>query len=128
MMGLFDLNIVTNNLVFLAECGLFNTDDQGIHVIGNITSGLIFAIQVFVPFALIIMGMTDMGKAVIQQKEDDIKKAQNIFVKRVVAAALTFLIITAVKLLISVLSRSDALSNQDSISECFEFFINGPGR
>ena len=41
-------------------------------------------LQIAVPIALLIFGALDFGKAVIDNKEDEMKKAQSIFVKRVI--------------------------------------------
>ena len=106
------------------DCGLFGTGDPGMSTIANLTSGAVFVIQVFVPIALIIMGMIDMGKAVMQQKEDDIKKAQQEFITRLIAAAITFLIITIVKLVINILSNATD-SSSGNLMDCVNFFLNG---
>ena len=58
------------------------------------------AIQIGVPIILIIVGMFDMGKAITQQKEDEIKKAQNLLVKKAIAAALVFLMFSLVSLVV----------------------------
>lgn len=56
-------------------------------------------LKIAVPIALILFGGIDFGKAVIASKEDEMKKAQSIFVKRViygVAIFLTFTLVTFV--------------------------------
>lgn len=68
-----------------------------IHLIYN-------AIRIAVPIILIIVGMFDMGKAITQQKEDEIKKAQQLLVRKAVAAGLVFLIVSLVGLVFSVAS------------------------
>jgi cytochrome c biogenesis factor len=125
MLELIDLSHFTNFVTLLSSCGLFNTEDSGIIVIGNLIRGAVFAIQIFVPIALIIMGMIDMGKAVMQQKEDDIKKAQQVFVTRLTAAAITFLVITIVKLVVSILAGNGAVNDENNLMECVNFFISG---
>ena len=62
------------------------------------------AIQIGVPIILIIVGMFDMGKAITQQKEDEIKKAQNLLVKKAIAAALVFLMFSLVSLVVSIVN------------------------
>ena len=77
------------------------------------------AIQIGVPIILIIVGMFDMGKAITQQKEDEIKKAQNLHVKKAIAAALVFLIYSLVSLVVSIV-------NIDSDSwNCVEYLLTG---
>ena len=80
---------------------------------------IILAIQIVVPFLLIIWGMLDLGKAVIAQKEDEIKKGQQIFIKRLITAAIVFFIIAIVKLLISF------ASGDEGIMTCANCFLNG---
>ena len=80
--------------------------------------GLIYkAIQIGVPIILIIVGMIDMGKAITQQKEDEIKKAQTLLVKKAVAAALVF---SLVSLLLGIVGNND-----DSTISCISNLIKG---
>ena len=61
---------------------------------------IIFGIQIVVPLLLIIFGMLTMAKAIMEDDEKKIKSAQDLLVKRLIAAALTFLIVFIVKLLV----------------------------
>ncbi len=70
----------------------------------NITSTIYMAIRWGVPIILIIVGMIDMAKAMTQQKEDEIKKAQNLLVKKAVAGLLVFLMFTIVKLVVGLVA------------------------
>ena len=77
--------------------------------------GLIYkAIQIGVPIILIIIGMFDMGKAITQQKEDEIKKAQSLLVKKAIAAGLVFLMFSLVQLVVSVVSPDTTASGSES--------------
>ena len=58
-----------------------------------IVSTIVTIIQIVVPILLIVFGMLDLAKAVIASKEDEIKKAQMTFVKRLIAAVIAFFII-----------------------------------
>ena len=75
-------------------------------------------IQIFVPLALIIFGMLDMTKAVMGQKEDEIKKGQQTLIKRVIAAAVVFFVFSVVKLVISFVSDSS------DVTVCLNCFID----
>lgn len=86
-----------------------------------IVSTIVTIIQIVVPILLIVFGMLDLAKAVIASKEDEIKKAQMTFVKRLIAAVIVFFIIYLVQLVI----RFVAGSNQDTIIGCFNCFISG---
>ena len=47
---------------------------------------------ILIPIVLIIMGSIDFMKATVAGKEDDIKKAQSTFIKRLIAAVIVFLV------------------------------------
>lgn len=57
---------------------------------------LLGIIQILIPIGLIILGTIDLGKAVIASKEDEIKKNQQVLLKRAIAAILVFLVATIV--------------------------------
>lgn len=65
---------------------------------------IVLAIQVVVPFLLIVWGMLDLGKAVIAQKEDEIKKGQQLFIKRIIAAVLVFFVTTITTLVVNLVA------------------------
>ena len=79
----------------------------------NITHLIYKAIQIGVPIILIIVGMFDMGKAITQQKEDEIKKAQSLLVKKAIAAGLVFLMFSLVQLVVSVVSPDTTASGSE---------------
>lgn len=81
---------------------------------------IILAIQIVVPFLLIVWGMLDLGKAVIAQKEDEIKKGQQLFVKRIIAAVLVFFVITITTLVVNLVAEdsTDIMSCINSIIGC----------
>lgn len=78
-------------------------------------------IQIAVPILLIIFGMLDLGKAVTGQKEDEIKKGQQTFFKRLIAAIMVFLVVVIVQLLIGVVANA---TEEDSVWGCVDYFIN----
>ena len=77
-------------------------------------------IKIAVPLILIIMGMLDLGKAVMSQKEDEIKKQQGMFVKRLISAALVFFVFAIVQLLVGIVA-SDA--DSATIGDCLKGLI-----
>ena len=79
-------------------------------------------IQVGVPILLIIWGMLDLGKAVMAQKEEEIKKGQNTFIKRLVAAVIVFFVITIVRLVVSLFADNNT-SEEQSLWGCVEAII-----
>lgn len=66
-------------------------------------------IKIVVPILLIIWGMLDLGKAVMAQKEDEIKKGQQTFIKRLVAAAIVFFVVVVVELVISLVAGDEGV-------------------
>lgn len=78
-------------------------------------------IQIIVPIILVVMGAVDFLKAISSQKEDDIKKAQGTFIKRLIMGALVYFVIVIVKFLISI------IGNDDSIWGCVECFVVNAG-
>ncbi len=82
------------------------------------------AIQVIVPILLIIWGMLDLGKAVMAQKEDEIKKGQQTFIKRLVAAILVFFVVAITRLIIGLFAPSSGGSGNGSLLGCMNSILN----
>ncbi len=70
--------------------------------LSNIIATIVNLIKIAVPILLVIFGMLDLGKAVISQKEDEIKKGQQTFFKRLLAAALAFLVVAIAQFIIGI--------------------------
>lgn len=105
----------------LVQCGL------GVEIpdiLVNLIRLVVFAIKVIVPIGLVIFGMIDLGQAVIKQKDDEIKKQQTLFVKRVIAAVLVFLVVSIVQLVISLIDKADPESNNSAI-DCLNEILKG---
>ena len=91
-----------NILMYILDCPDNITKDlQGIL---NVVGDIIQLFKIAVPILLIVLGMFDFFKAVSAGKEDDIKKAQGMFIKRVIYGVVIFLIITIVMLLMGIIS------------------------
>jgi hypothetical protein len=78
-------------------------------------------IQIAVPILLIFMGTIDLVRAITQGKEDDIKKGQAIFLKRLIAAILVFLVVSIVQVVFSLLGNANA--NNKGIMGCANCLI-----
>ena len=85
-----------------------------------IISTIVTLIKIAVPILLIIFGMLDLGKAVVAAKEDEIKKGQQTFIKRAIAAVIVFFVIQIVQIVVRFVSGND-----QNIAGCFNCFING---
>ncbi|MBQ9011586.1 MAG: hypothetical protein IJ093_02945 [Bacilli bacterium] len=75
---------------------------------------VILILQIAVPIMLVIWGMLDFAKATIGGDEDKIKSGQKIFIKRLVAAILVFLVVTVVQLVITAVGTAFSDSNDKS--------------
>lgn len=64
-------------------------------------------IKIGVPIILIINGMLDLGKAVLAQKDEDVKKGQKTFLSRLIAAAIVFLVFVIVQLVVGIVNSGD---------------------
>ena len=82
---------------------------------------IIRIIKLGVPIILVIIGMVDFGKGVYAAKEDEIVKARKTFIKRIIAGAAVFLMITLTQLVISVLDKNSS----GQIWECANKIMNG---
>ena len=81
-------------------------------------------IQVAAPVVLVIVGMIDLVKAITSQKEDEIKKGQQTFIKRLVVAFIIFFVVAIAKFLVSVATNSADASNIVKCIECFTVNVN----
>ena len=87
--------------------------------IPEISSWIINIIFVAVPVILTIVGMIDFVKGIASQKEDEIKKGQQVFIKRIITAVIIFFIVALVKLIVSLISNSTEKSGIISCIDCF---------
>lgn len=84
----------------------------------NIFYYVILIIQIATPVTLVIVGMTDLIKGMTSNKEDDIKKGQQVFIRRLVIGAMVFLVIMIVKMVLNVVSTK-------TVIDCVNCFVNG---
>ena len=92
-------------------------------VIKFIKNGIIPIIQIGIPIILIILGMLDLGKAVVAGKEDEIKKNQQMLVKRAISAVAVFFVVTLVTLVFGLFASSGTAGEdtyEDSWTECWD--------
>lgn len=78
-------------------------------------------LRIIVPLALIILGSIDLIKGIMAQKEDEIKKGQQTFIKRLITAVLIFFVFAIVKFLLGVFASSKSAD----IIECLNCLIDG---
>ena len=115
--------------VMAADCGKKETSACKTIVacmdnkIPNTVHIVIVAIQIVVPILLVIFGMIDLVKAVVAGKEDEIKKAQSVLIRRLITGVLVFFVVAVVRLLISFTGDFS-----QGMTDCMNVFINGVGK
>ena len=105
--------LAVNDKVSCGSIGSFNKK------IPELTSWIFLIIQVIVPVILVILGVIDFVKALTSQKDDEIKKGQKIFIKRLITGILIFFVVAIVKLVVSMLDN-----NSNNILNCVDCFIS----
>lgn len=101
-------------------------------VLPNTISTVVNIIKIIVPIFLIVLGMLDMGKAVMTNDEKVMKEAQGRLIKRVVYAIVVFFIVAIVQFLVSILSNNGATGTgkledgkETTCTTCIDCFVNG---
>ena len=87
--------------------------------IPNMVHTIIVVIKIAAPILLVIFGMIDLFKGIYAQKEDEIKKSRQVFVKRLITGALIFVVISIVQVLVSF------VSSDPGVMTCASCFLNG---
>ncbi|MGM9849682.1 MAG: hypothetical protein ACI31V_02150 [Bacilli bacterium] len=96
-------------------CSKINSD------LATFIHNIIILIKIAVPIVLVLFGMLDLGKGVLASKEDEIKKGQSAFIKRLLAGVVVFFMISIVQLVISLIDKD---SNGDFWT-CANAIMNG---
>ena len=88
--------------------------------IPQITSYIITIMQVAVTVILVIIGTIDLFKGITSSKEEEMKKGQQSFVKRLITAALVFFVVLIAKLLVGAIDNK----NSGNVISCIDCFIS----
>ena len=72
---------------------------------------ILFAFKIVIPLLIIVLGMMDLGKAVVGSKDDEIKKATSALVKRAIAGVVIFFIPTLVKIIFNLFNLDETWTN-----------------
>lgn len=78
--------------------------------------------KIIIPCLLIIYGMFDLGKAVISNKEDEIKKSTKTLLRRAIAAVIIFFIPTLVSVLMGLIQGFN--ENKENYNICRKCLTN----
>ena len=72
-----------------------------------------------VPVVLIVLGTFDLMKAVIASKEDEIKAAQKLLIKRVVYGVIIFLVPSIVYWVFNIVSNTSGIDGTGNFWDCW---------
>lgn len=114
------VNVLAATAVSNISCTIGTTTIEIPTTIANLIKAIIFIIKVVVPVMLVLWGSLDFAKGVIGQDEDKIKAGQKKFVQRVIAAAIVFLIVTIVQIVITTVGT---ISGDSGVWQCAEQLI-----
>ena len=78
-------------------------------------------IRIVIPIIIILLGSIDFIKALVAQKDDEMKKAQKIFIKRLIYGVIVFFVISLVSFLIG-------LAGGDTNNRCFKCVADVNGK
>lgn len=107
----------TDNLTYV-KCGdAYDIPSQAPALI----SFAVNLLKIATPIVLIIVGIITLVKAVAATKEDEIKKAQNSLIKKVIASVMVFFVVSVVQF---VILRVADKTEHGSISSCMSCFLN----
>lgn len=104
-----------DNLLYVG-CG--DASDIPMQVPG-IISMLVNLLKIATPIILIFIGMITLFKAMTAGKEDEIKKATNSLVKKIISAALVFFVVAIVQFIIGKVAEDDEYEGFESCLNCF---------
>lgn len=82
-------------------------------------------IKIVIPLILIILGMVDLGKAVVSSDDKAISKSVSALIKRFIAAVIVFFVPTIVSALFSAISSVNLNSGDAQI--CIQCLVNNGG-
>lgn len=117
------------NVLDAANVCVGTIGDKGIPGnLANIIHYIYLGIQVVVPILLIIFGMIDLGKAITAQKEDEIKKAQTGFLKKLILAVIVFLVFTIVQFVFDFAAGDTGEADDGNAWDCVCELMKGAGK
>ena len=85
----------------------------------RIISLVIVVFKTGAPLILIIAGMITLIKAILANKDDEVRKAKSALVRKIIAAVLVFFVVSIVQLLISLVADEKEIGSFTSCLNCF---------
>ncbi len=80
--------------------------DENLMVLIKLVRTIVTYITILVPIILVVIGTFDLLKAVTASKEDEIKSAQKLLIKRIIYAILIFLIVPLLTLIFNLVGNN----------------------
>ena len=80
---------------------------------------IINLIKFAVPIVIIVLGSLDLFKAVVASKEDEIKAAQKLLIKRIIYGIVIFFLVTIIQLVFTTLAGSSNIKEATSWIDCW---------
>lgn len=99
-------------MLFLAS----NSCNDILPILRLLRRGVIPLIQIVIIAALVVLLIIDFGKAVMAGKEDEIKSAQKLAIKRIIYAVVVFLVPFIVNVAIGLLANATTEANSEGTS------------
>ena len=93
--------------------------DEIVQIIGYVR----LIVKVAIPLLIIALGIFDFGKAVVAEKEDEIKKQTKRLIMRVVAGIAIFLIPSIVLWVFGIIGGYSTAEEQAGFEQCQECFL-----
>lgn len=76
--------------------------------------------KIAIPILIVLMAMVDLGKAVMAGKEDEIKNAQKMLIKRLIYGIVIFFVVTLVQSIFGiVITDNDSEAKLDDSNICW---------
>lgn len=114
----YEQRLNTYNPYSKIECGELEVP----YLIPKIVRTIIVILQIATPIIIVILGSLDLVKAVIAQKEDEIRKGQQTFLRRLLVGALVFLVFVIVEFVIGFVAPK---KDNYNMWNCVDCFVNG---
>lgn len=103
-------------MLLLDGAGTFCADSAGIW---GLLGWVVFILKIVIPLILIVLGMIDLGKAVVESDDKAINTAVNTLLHRFIAAVVVFFVPTIVNALFSAISNINLRSaDANTCTEC----------
>ena len=116
-----------SNFMLLAEIGTASGFCADSANIWQVVGYLLLVFKIVIPIVLIILGMIDLGKAVVASKDDEIKKSMKTLLFRAIAAIAIFFIPTIIGLFMGLVSNFNASGAESDFKVC-RACITNPGK